>query len=171
MRSSKGKLVGAILISAMIWAISANAASYTVTASSQQDHNRAEFAVDGDPSTCWCVADGAFPAWLMLEMEEPRSAKSVAVTFQDPGAYQYRVEGSLDGKQWVWLADHTRFSSAGKRKVDSLKYRGPIRFVRVTVEGAPENCWASILEIELLDTLPENALHPDQHEKVLEFKL
>jgi hypothetical protein len=149
----------------MVWAMSVHAASYTVTASSQQDKNRAEFAVDGDPSTRWCATDGAFPAWLMLEMEEPRSAKSVAITFQDPGAYQYRVEGSLDGKQWMWLADHIRFSSAGKRKVDGLKYRGPIRFVRVAVEGAPEGCWASIREIELLDSLPENALHPDQHEK------
>ena len=165
MRSSKSKLVWTILISAMVWAMSVHAASYTVTASSQQDKNRAEFAVDGDPSTRWCATDGAFPAWLMLEMEEPRSAKSVAITFQDPGAYQYRVEGSLDGKQWMWLADHIRFSSAGKRKVDGLKYRGPIRFVRVAVEGAPEGCWASIREIELLDSLPENALHPDQHEK------
>jgi len=97
----------------------------------------------------------------MLEMEQPRRAKGVAITWETEGAYQYRVEGSLDGNDWKLLVDRTRFSNAGKRIVDSLKYQGAVRFVRVTVTGAPAACWASIREIELLDSLPPNALHPD----------
>ena len=161
MRSRVNKLAGTLLVTVMTLATSVKAADYRATASSQQEHNRAEFAVDGDSSTRWCVKGGVLPAWVMFEMEQPRSAGSVAVTWETGGAYQYRVEGSLDGNLWKLLVDRTRFSNAGERIVDSLKYRGPIRFVRVTVVGAPAACWASIREIELLDTLPADALRPD----------
>lgn len=51
MKSSKDKLSKAMLICAMAWATSASAANYKASASLQQEHNRAECAVDGDQST------------------------------------------------------------------------------------------------------------------------
>ncbi|MBT3193194.1 MAG: DUF4981 domain-containing protein [Verrucomicrobia bacterium] len=154
---------GAAIAVALMAIINGNvmAENYVVTASSQQERNRAEFAVDGDLSTRWCVKGGVVPAWVMLEMDQPRRAKGVAITWETKGAYQYRVEGSLDGEDWKLLVDRTQFSNAGERIVDSLKFQGAVRFVRVTVIGAPAGCWPSIREIELLDTPPADTLHPD----------
>ena len=120
-----------------------------VSASSQEPGNVPENAIDGNPATRWCALGPRIPAWVMFSLDKPLNAKSVAITWEAEGIYQYMIEGSADGKQWKLLVDQTKNAQAVKTNIDTLKDAGVIKYVRVTVTGVPAEHWPSIREIEL----------------------
>ncbi|MBT3193297.1 MAG: DUF4981 domain-containing protein [Verrucomicrobia bacterium] len=120
-----------------------------VCASSQEVGNVPEHAIDGNPATRWCARGFIVPSWIMFRLDEPLHAKSATITWESEGAYQYRIEGSVDGKQWKLLVDQTKNTRTAKTSVDVLKDAGMVEQVRVTVTGVPEALWPSIREIEL----------------------
>jgi beta-galactosidase len=120
-----------------------------VYASSQQPGNPAEAAVDGNPATRWCANGPRIPSWIFFTLEKPRSVQSASITWEGEGVYQYKIEGSSDGKQWQLLADQTQSTKSVKQSVDALKDVGAIKYARVTVTGIPADHWPSIFEIEL----------------------
>jgi hypothetical protein len=121
----------------------------SVYASSQQPENPAEAAVDGNPATRWCANGPRVPSWIVFTLEKPRSVQSASISWEGKGVYQYKIEGSSDGKQWKLLADQTQSAKSVKQSVDALKDVGAIKYARVTVTGIPADHWPSIFEIEL----------------------
>ncbi len=67
----------------------------------------------------------------------------------DGNKYQYKVEGSTNRKTWSMLSDQTKTKSTAQ--VHDLKFRQPAkaRYVRITITGFDDGCWASIAEVKL----------------------
>ena len=122
-----------------------------VTASSEETSkdNTADRAVDGDPNTRWCAADGSMNQWLAVDFGKIIPLGSVEIEWENTLAYQYRVEVSDDGKSWKTAVDRTQNQNVANLDKAALDSAG--RFVRVTITGVPEEKWASICELRVLD--------------------
>ncbi len=79
------------------------------TASSNQGEGHLPgMAVDGDGETRWCADHGTFPQWWQVDLGKPQDLTGCLIAWEQPSAvYQYKVEGSADGKSWRMLADRT----------------------------------------------------------------
>jgi putative membrane-bound dehydrogenase-like protein len=122
-----------------------------VTASSEETgkNNFAWCALDGDPQTRWCAAGGDYPQWFQWEFDEPRVVDSIRIEWERKQAYQYRVEGSKDGQEWVVLSDNTNNEIDDPRD-EKLAAKGPVKFVRIQGLGAKSHGgWCSIWEVKV----------------------
>ncbi len=91
-------------------------ANCLATASSSAPGRDPCYACDENIRTWWEAAEAA-PQWLSLYLGNAYSVTAVRILFGDrnldyaggilPGAYRYRVEGSLDGGQWTTLIDRS----------------------------------------------------------------
>jgi beta-galactosidase len=122
-----------------------------VTASSEETDkgNTANMAFDGDSNTRWCAADGSMNQWLAVDFGKITPLGSVEIEWENTLAYQYKVEVSDDRKSWKTVVDRTQNHDAAHLDKAALDSTG--RFVRVTVTGVPEEKWASICELRVLD--------------------
>ncbi len=119
-------------------------------AASSQEHakgNVVEHLLDGDTNTRWCASNGSLPQWVSVKFDEKRTIKQVTITWEFDGVYQYKIEGSDDGRKWKLLADRTDNSKAAKTTTDELN--AEVRFVRITITRVPVGNWASVREIML----------------------
>ncbi len=120
------------------------------SASSSQsgEGNTPDKANDGDANTRWCAADSSVGQWWQVDLgREERLGGGEICWEQNNRLYQYVVEGSLDGKEWVVLSDQ-RLTKA-KTKVQTLTFAAkPARYVRITVTSS-DKAWASIREVKL----------------------
>jgi beta-galactosidase len=125
--------------------------SRAVTASSEETDkgNTASMAFDGDSNTRWCAADGSMNQWLAVDFGKITPLGSVEIEWENTLAYQYKVEISNDGKSWKTAVDRTQNQDAAH--LDKAALGGTGRFVRVTITGVPEDKWASIWELRVLD--------------------
>ena len=123
-----------------------------VTAASEEINsgNNAAMAIDGDSNTRWCAADGSLNQWLAVDFGKVTSLGSVEIEWENPLAYQFKIEVSDDGKTWKIAADRTQNHDAARLDKVALDSAG--RLVRVTVTGLPEGKWASISELRVFDT-------------------
>jgi len=122
-----------------------------VTASSEETDkgNTAGMAIDGDSNTRWCAADESMNQWLAVDFGKITPLGSVEIEWEFELAYQYKVEVSDDGKAWKTVVDRTQNQDAARLNKAALGSTG--RFVRVTVTSVPEEKWASICELRVLD--------------------
>ncbi len=118
----------------------------------ENDDQSAAKANDGDDDSRWCADDepenGA--EWWQVDFGKPTDLTGCQITWPYDGKrYLYKVEGSSDRKAWTMLSDQTQ--TAARTRVQELKFekaRG-IRFVRITVTGFEQGCWASISEVQV----------------------
>ncbi len=122
-----------------------------ITASSEETDkgNTAGMAFDGDSNTRWCAADGSMNQWLAVDFGKITPLGSVEIEWEFELAYQYKVEVSDDGQSWKTVVDRTQNQDVARLDKAALGSMG--RFVRVTVTGVPEEKWASICELRVLD--------------------
>lgn len=122
------------------------------SSSIENDEHSAAQANDGDPTTSWRADDEpeGGPEWWQVDLEKPVDLSGCQIRWPYKGKnYRYRIEGSADRKQWCVLSD--RSNTASKSQVHSLKFENArqIRYVRITITGFDEGCWASISEVRL----------------------
>lgn len=123
------------------------------TASSiENDEHSAARANDGDPRTSWRADDEpeAGPEWWQVDLGRPLDLSGCQIAWPyDVKNYRYKIEGSADRKSWHVLSDQTNTTS--RSQVQNLKFEGAdgVRYVRVTITGFDEGCWASISEVKL----------------------
>lgn len=68
------------------------------TASSVQNENTPEGAVDGDVATRWCAQDGSVPHRFQVDLGKPQTVAAAKITWEkDDALYWFRLEGSADG--------------------------------------------------------------------------
>src|SRR5262249_47145614 len=119
----------------------------TAIASSTEspDHSPAA-AVDGNPETRWCADGDSVPQHWQVDLGKPQDLTGIRILWEQKGVnYQYKVEGSADGRDWLTLSDQTKTDSREQDRTHPLLARG-IRHVRVTVTGLQPGAWASIFE-------------------------
>lgn len=110
--------------------------------------NYAWKAVDGDEGTRWCAANPNYPQWLQLELEKPQALTGIKTTWENGGVYQFKVEGSTDGKTWSTLVDGSANTKNAPYSNDFAKVEG-IRFVKIHALAKTSGGWASIREVQL----------------------
>jgi putative membrane-bound dehydrogenase-like protein len=110
--------------------------------------NYAWKAVDGDEGTRWCASNPSYPQWLQLELEKPETLTGIKTTWENAGVYQFKVEGSSDGKTWSTLVDGSSNTNKAPYTNDFAKVEG-IRFVKIHALGKTSGGWASIREVQL----------------------
>jgi putative membrane-bound dehydrogenase-like protein len=110
--------------------------------------NYAWKAVDGDEGTRWCAANQNYPQWLQLELEKPETLTGIKTTWENAGVYQFKVEGSTDGKTWSTLVDGSDNTKTAPYSNDFAKVEG-IRFVKIHALAKTSGGWASIREVQL----------------------
>ena len=126
----------------------ANATLAKVTASSTQEPNVATNAIDGNRETRWCADGGSLPQWLQIELEKPQAVSGISIAWEHRrNTYQFRIEGSPDGKEWSMLVDASENSSRGRTESDFPEI--DVKFVRITCSDVSGNDWASIRDVRL----------------------
>ncbi|HRH97517.1 MAG TPA: discoidin domain-containing protein, partial [Prosthecobacter sp.] len=111
-------------------------------------NNFAWRAVDNDENTRWCASGPDYPQWLQLDLEKPQTLTGIETSWENNGVYQFKIEGSADGKTWTTLADGSANEKNAPYSNDFAKADG-IRFVKVHALGKKSGGWASIREVRL----------------------
>jgi putative membrane-bound dehydrogenase-like protein len=127
-----------------------DATGIKASASSEETgkNNFAWRAVDNDENTRWCASGPDYPQWLQLELEKPQTLTGIETSWENNGVYQFKVEGSTDGKSWTTLVDGSTNEKNAPYANDFSKADG-IRFVKVHALGKKSGGWASIREVRL----------------------
>jgi len=126
----------------------------TAEASSfQGDDKWAGAAVDGNPESRWCAADGSAPQWLRVDLGRPEALTGSRIVWEHDGPYSYKVEGSADGKSWSTLTDQTKSRARAADRTHPFAARA-IRHVRITVPEVADGRWASLFSFEVFGTKP-----------------
>jgi hypothetical protein len=134
----------------------------TATASTSEDANPPENAVDGDPASRWCADSDATGAWWKIDLEKPLSLAGCEITWEHTDAtYKFIIEGSADGKTWITLNDQRAATSTQSPQKLALA-ASPVRYVRITITGLDDGSWASFCELQLFDADSMKKLTPDE---------
>lgn len=125
-----------------------NATFVKVTASSTQNGHPPFHAIDGSRQTRWCADGSSYPQWLQFEFEKSHVLSEITIDWESrDAAYQYLVEGSVDGKAWVTLLDRTQ-NASGIQAAEALSKQTASKFVRITGIGSQAG-WCSLWEVKL----------------------
>ena len=122
------------------------------SSSIENDEHSAAQANDGDPQSCWRADDEpeGGPEWWQVDLERPFDLSGCQIRWPFEGKrYRYKVEGSADGKHWSLLSDQTNATATAQ--VHNLKFQkaSQVRYLKITVTGLDEGCWASICEVKV----------------------
>ncbi len=122
-------------------------------------------ANDGDADTCWCADDepegGA--EWWQVDLEKPAELSGCQIIWPYDGIkYQCKVEGSADRLTWSLLSDQTK--STARSQTCNLKFERAhaMRYVKITVTGFDDGCWASISEVKIYGATQRTNKDPGQ---------
>lgn len=125
-----------------------------VTASGVYKDFRPELAIDGnaaDGNKYWACEK--LPVWHQIDMGEARPLTSIRFWpyWADGRIYQFKIEGSQDGKSWKTLVDQSANSISGT--ADGNLYTFPttkVRYVRTTItnNSAGNESGGHIVEIQ-----------------------
>lgn len=122
------------------------------SSSIENDEHNAAKANDGDAETCWSADDEpeGGPEWWQVDLEKTFDLSGCQIRWPFDGKrYRYKVDGSTDGKHWSLLSDQTK--TAATAQIHDIKFQHPqqVRWVRITVTGLDDGCWASISEVRV----------------------
>lgn len=75
------------------------------TASSENGGDVAVKAVDGDGTSRWQAADKKDDEWMQIDLGSVQAVNSVKITWEAAYASKYRIQTSVDGKNWTTVAN------------------------------------------------------------------
>ncbi len=109
-------------------------------------------AVDGDAATSWRAGGEATPSWWQVNLGKAEDLTGIRIVWERDGVnYRYKVEGSVDGKNWTILSDQTRSAERGKDRTHEFLAR-EVRLVRITTTELPAGVVAGIVEVQVHGT-------------------
>ena len=123
-------------------------AGKTATASSSSQDHPPGHAIDGNRETRWCPKDGNTDHSWQVDLGGPRDLKGAKIIWQTGNKYQYTVEGSADGNNWVMLSDQSKKQDMQQEHHLDFDSKG-IRHVRITTTGLPKDLWGTFPEVEI----------------------
>jgi hypothetical protein len=119
-------------------------------------NNFSKNAVDGDLGSRWCASSGAKNEWWQVDLGKSEKISNIRIHWEKPNvAYQYKVESSLDQKEWTMVVDN----SANDKKLRIAPHSVTVkeaRYIRINCVGANAANWSCIWEFEAYsDKMPE----------------
>jgi arylsulfatase A len=117
-----------------------------VRASSQQNGNPPEAALDQRANTRWAANGGSVPQWWMLEFAKPRDIKGVKIQWKNQTWFQYKIEVSSDGKKWTTAVDESKSKKERKTSEHTFELKRDVKFLRVSVSKLGSG-WVSFMEL------------------------
>lgn len=125
------------------------------TASSSAPGRDPSYAVNNHIRTWWEAERSDTPQWLQVDLDFSYEVHAARILFADrgldyaagvlPGPYRYVIEGSLDGKEWTMLFDHSK--NAVDRHIAYHTFPAQkVRYVRLTVLSAPPGMRIAVWE-------------------------
>ncbi len=153
------------------------------TASSCYDDNfRPDYAVDDNNATLWKARNTNWGTgshhdeWLQIDLGRKMKFTEVWTQFEYATFfYQYRIETSLDGKQWTLYADRTNNTMQGSPMIDKGKAKA--RYLRLTITDTQKNghmpavwnvkVWQQAPQLPYADMKPSEG-YPGMHQKDVE---
>ena len=97
---------------------------------------------DEQIETWWAAQTGKKGEWLQVDLETPLSVNAIHVNFADhnfkvfaphsPVVYQFVIEGSTDGKEWVNLVDERDNSKDEPHRLFTLDKSVKVRYLRIS---------------------------------------
>jgi hypothetical protein len=134
-----------------------------VTASGHWDKQTPERAVNGKKTTDdhWACED--LPVWHQVDLGAPKPLSAIRAFpyWGDGRVYQYKVEGSLDGKDWAMLGDKTANSITASAEGDLFSFPPrEVRYVRTSFlkNSKGDKSGGHLVEIEGYASQPATGL-------------
>lgn len=132
--------------------------SSTLAASVKQSFN-AVHVVDEEIKTWWSAATGNAGEWLQVDLTNDCRIDAIQVNFADQGAtalgrlkddgYQYCIEASTDGVQWVMLADRRDTARDEPHHYIQLSQPVTARYLRITNQHMPAGSLFSLYDLRV----------------------
>ncbi len=116
------------------------------TASSEETgkNNFAKNATDGDLSSRWCAAGPDAGAALTIDLGTPQTVRWIRLHWESKNnAYRYKVDSSLDGKEWKTAVDQSNNSKPDQAPSHEVNLK-EARYLRTTFLGSSAGGWGSI---------------------------
>ncbi len=116
--------------------------------------------VDGDPDSRWAVE--GFPQSATVDLVNVYSIDGIEVIAYNDRAYQYVVEGSIDGNSFTTIVDRSNNTTPGTNTspIANTFLAVEARYVKITVSGAAEYTgpWVSLDELIVLGDAENNPI-------------
>jgi hypothetical protein len=129
----------------------------SASADSWQTNTDCAKAVDGDVSTAWTTDDKKSGHWLDVDLGKPSDVSGSRIMWEAPGfSYQYKIETSVDEKNWVMAMDQTKNIDVVRVVTDRFSATG-VRYLRLTVTGFEQGCWPGVREFQILPAMKTEA--------------
>jgi len=123
---------------------------YANATSVRSENYVAEYALDQNNASKWQAADNQYPQTLTVDLRGKKKISRIETSFEYATlSYKYRIETSLDGKNWQLYVDKTADFPTTVSPQKDLK-NAKAAFVRITVTACqrPEN-GAGIYEFKI----------------------
>jgi hypothetical protein len=105
---------------------------------------------DGITTTRWCAADGAGGHYFQVDLGQSHTLTKLAISWEKPVVYQFKVEGSADATTWAPILDQTQSTNSVADQTYPLPAAPSARYVRITTTTLPNaNIWASFFEFQV----------------------
>ena len=109
-------------------------------------------ANDEQIETWWAAQTGKKGEWLQIDMETPVTVNAIHVNFADhhfkvfaphpPVVYQFLIEGSADGKEWMNLVDERENKKDEPHRLFTLDKPAKLRYLRISNSKELEGCFS-----------------------------
>jgi len=135
--TSKGisDLIKSIVPKDIAFGSKTTASSYYHLKSTQYDYEyKASYATDDNNATMWKAANNTTPEDLTIDLGTVQTIKRVMTQFEFASYYyQYKLEYSSNGKNWLLYADQSKNRTAGSPMIDDNDVKA--RYIKLTVLG------------------------------------
>lgn len=139
------------------------------TASSSLEMHGPEMGTDNKVETWWSAATGNVGEWFALDLGATETVNYIHVNFADEAfevvepydkvVYQYKLEGSKDGRHWFMLADRRNNTVDAPHTLITLEKPIELRYIRITNE-ATVNGKFSLMDLRVFGKDRRPALSP-----------
>ncbi|WP_406843329.1 family 43 glycosylhydrolase [Flavobacterium soyae] len=117
------------------------------------------FATDDNNATMWKAADNTTPQYLIVDLGSEKKIKRIMTQFEFASYYyQYKLEYSLNEKNWNMYADKSRNQTAGSPMIDDNDVTA--RYIKLTVLAAEKTgLYPAVWNIKVYSSLFDIPLH------------
>lgn len=121
------------------------------TCSANQDGHLPRGATDGSLETRYCADNNEPGDWFQVDLGKTEKVTGVQVYWEQSGRlYRFKLEGSVDGKNWSLLHDGSKNKS--REQVQTYKFAADVRYVRMSCTETESGAWYSFWEFRVQGT-------------------
>jgi beta-galactosidase len=118
-------------------------------ASSEDDSHSGRFVNDQNEKTFWMARTDSPGEWVRVDLENSVTIKKVKLILLHDGAYQFKIQVSVDGANWHDAVDSGKEDNPSAIRSIPIPSGNTGRFVRVLFTGQPNGQKAALRELEV----------------------